>query len=55
VHISDEFMKFDYENSFTIVNFMIRSTTQVNVPSLFREIKVQGDPISITITNEMNM
>jgi len=55
VHISDEFMKFDYENSFTIVNFMIRSTTQVNVPSLFREIKAQGDPISITITNEMNM
>ena len=55
IHISDEFMKFDYEDSFTIVNFMIRSTTQVNVPSLFREIRVQGDPISITITNEMNM
>ena len=55
VHISDEFMKFDYENSFTIVNFMIRTPNQVNVPSLFKEIKQQGDPISITITNEMNM
>ena len=55
VHISDEFMKFDYENKFTIVNFMIRTPNQVNVPALFKEIKQQGDPISITITNEMNM
>jgi putative Mg2+ transporter-C (MgtC) family protein len=55
VHISDEFMKFDYENCFTIVNFMIRTPNQVNVPALFKEIKQQGDPISITITNEMNM
>jgi putative Mg2+ transporter-C (MgtC) family protein len=55
IHISDEFMKFDYENEFTIVNFMVRSNTHVNVPSLFKEIKRLGDPISITITNEMNM
>ena len=55
VHISDEFMKFDYEDGFTIINFMVRSTTSVNVPALFNEIKQQGDPISITITNEMNM
>ena len=49
VHISDD------ENCFTIVNFMIRTPNQVNVPALFKEIKQQGDPISITITNEMNM
>ena len=55
VHISDEFMKFDYEDGFTIINFMVRSNSGVNVPSLFNEIKKQGDPISITITNEMNM
>ena len=55
VHISDEFMKFDYEDGFTIVNFMVRSTSKVNVPDLFKEIKQHGDPISITITNEMNM
>ncbi|MBQ9821162.1 MAG: MgtC/SapB family protein [Muribaculaceae bacterium] len=55
VHISDEFMKFDYEEGFTIVNFMVRSTSQVNVPELFQKIKQQGDPMSITITNEMNM
>ena len=55
VHISDEFMKFDYEDGFTIVNFMVRSNSLVNVPVLFKEIKQLGDPISITITNEMNM
>ena len=55
VHISDEFMKFDYEDGFTIVNFMVRSTLQVNIPLMFKEIKKLGDPISITITNEMNM
>ena len=55
IHISDEFMKFDYEKDFTIVNFMVRSTIRVNVPDLFKSIKLHGNPISITITNEMNM
>ena len=55
VHISDEFMKFDYEKQFTIVNFMVRSKNGVDVPSMFRAIKEKSDPISITLTNEMNM
>ena len=55
VHISDEFLKYDYEDGFTVVNFMVRSTSRVNVPALFNEIKQHGDPISITITNEMNI
>ena len=55
IHISDEFMKFDYENQHTIVNFMVRSKSGVNLPSLFNAIKKQSNAISITITNEMNM
>ncbi len=55
VHISDEFMKFNYEDNITIINFMVRSTSGVNMPHLFKCIKQQGDPISITITNEMSM
>jgi putative Mg2+ transporter-C (MgtC) family protein len=55
VHISDEFMKFNYEENITIINFMVRSTGGVNMPHLFKSIKQQGDPISITITNEMSM
>ena len=55
IHISDEFMKFDYENNVTIVNFMVRSTGNVNVPAMFNDMKDKLDAISITITNEMNM
>ncbi|MBO4803947.1 MAG: MgtC/SapB family protein [Muribaculaceae bacterium] len=55
VHISDEFMKYDYENQQTIVNFMVRSKNSVNAPSLFKAIKDESDAVSITITNEMNM
>ena len=55
VHISDEFMKFDYENQHTIVNFMVRSKNGVDVPAMFRAIREKNDPISITLTNEMNM
>ena len=55
VHISDEFMKFDYEDGQTIINFMVRSKSSVNVPALFNAIKEKVNAISITITNEMNM
>ena len=55
VHISDEFMKYDYENQQTIVNFMVRSKNNVNVPSMFKKLQEKGKAICITITNEMNM
>ncbi len=55
VHISDEFMKFDYENKFTIVNFMVRSKSDADVLALFKAIQENSNPISITLTNEMNM
>ena len=55
IHISDEFMKYDYVEQLTIVNFMVRSKSNVNVPALFSEIKKKSNAASITITNEMNM
>jgi len=55
VHISDEFMKYDYDNQLTIVNFIVRSKNNVNVPAMFKDIKERSDAVSITITNEMNM
>jgi putative Mg2+ transporter-C (MgtC) family protein len=55
VHISDEFMKYDYVEKMTIVNFMVRSKSNVNVPAMFSEIKEMSNAASITITNEMNM
>lgn len=41
VHISDEFMKFEYDNQLTIVNFMVRSKSNVDVPAMFKTIKEQ--------------
>ena len=55
IHISDEFMKYDYDAPHTIVNFMVRSKNSVNVPGMFNAIKERSNAISITITNEMNM
>ncbi len=55
IHISDEFMKYDYDNELTIVNFMVRSKGGVNVPSMFNTIKEKSNAVSITITNEINM
>lgn len=55
VHISDEYMKYDYNNQLTIINFMVRSKSNVDVPALFGEIKDKSNAVSITITNEMNM
>ncbi len=55
IHISDEFMKFDYEDNETIVNFMVRSKNDIDVPALFSAIKDNCNAISVTITNEMNM
>ena len=55
IHISDEFMKFDYEDNETIVNFMVRSKNDIDVPALFSAIKDHCNAISVTITNEMNM
>lgn len=55
VHISDEYMKYEYDNQLTIVNFMVRSKNNVNIPMMFNELKEKSNAISITITNEMNM
>lgn len=55
VHISDEYMKFDYENQMTIVNFMVRSKNNIDVPALFATVKKSTDAISLTITNELSL
>ena len=55
VHISDEFIKYDYNNQQTTVNFMVRTKSNVDVPLMFNAIKESSDAVSITITNEINM
>lgn len=55
VHISDEYMKYDYDNQMTIINFMVRSKNGASMTALFKGIEQQTDAISITITNELNV
>ncbi|MBQ9575327.1 MAG: MgtC/SapB family protein [Muribaculaceae bacterium] len=55
IHISDEYMKYDYDNQLTIVNFMVRSKGNIDVPSMFNDIKEKSNAVSIKLTNEMNM
>lgn len=55
IHISDEFMKIEYDNQLTIVNFMVRSKSNVNVPAMSSAIRECVDVVSVMITNEINM
>lgn len=55
VHISNEFMKYDFDNKLTIINFMVRSKNGASMTALFKGIEQQTDAISITITNELNV
>lgn len=58
IHISDEYLKFDYGQEYTIINFVILAKGQVDFPAMFRELD-QANPdsrtLSITLTNEVNI
>ena len=54
VHISDEFLRFDYNSNVTTINYMIRSNDATNFVGLFSAIHALGDIASLTLTNEVN-
>ena len=55
IHVSDEYLKFDYEQNFTIINFVILTKGGADFATLFREIHDVQPTISITLTNEVNI
>ena len=55
IHVSDEYLKFDSEQNFTIINFVILTKGGVDFAALFREIHDVQPTISITLTNEVNI
>ena len=55
IHVSDEYLKFDYEQNFTIINFVILTKGGVDFAALFRAIHDVQPTISITLTNEVNI
>ena len=54
VHISDEFLRYDYTQGVTTINFMVRSKDDTDFIGLFECIRALGDTLSITLTNEVN-
>ena len=54
VHISDEFLRYDYTLATTTINFMVRSRSNTDFIGLFDELHSQGQVLSLTLTNEVN-
>lgn len=54
VHISDEFLRYDYTQNISTINFMVRSKDQTDFVGLFDELHATGGVLSITLTNEVN-
>lgn len=54
VHISDEFLRYNYTDNTTIINYMIRSQNQTDFIGLFEAIHSKGRVLSLTLTNEVN-
>lgn len=54
IHISDEFFRYDYTQSFTTINFLIRCSSNTDFVGLFNHIHSKGNVLSLTLSNEVN-
>ena len=54
VHISDQYLRYDYTQQTTTINFMVRSNSNTDFVSLFNDLHNQGNVLSLTLTNEVN-
>lgn len=54
VHIADEFLRYDYTQGVTTINFMVRCRYNTDFMGLFDALHATGDVHSLTLTNEVN-
>ena len=54
IHIVDEFIKYNYHDEQTIINFIILARGQQDFLGLFEQMRQHGEVHSITLTNEVN-
>lgn len=54
VHISDEFLRYDYTRNISTINFMVRCPSNTDFVSLFSEMHTLGPVLSLMLTNEVN-
>ena len=54
IHISDEFLRYNFTEKQTIINFVVVSYGKPNYVALFNEVQKTGNVASVTLTNELN-
>ena len=54
VHLSYEYLRYDYTENFTTFNFIVRTNDRTDFVELFHDIHSLGDVMSLTLTNEVN-
>lgn len=55
IKTSDEFLKYEYDNSVTIINYIVLTKDSTDFTKLFEAIHDKYDALSITLTNEVNI
>lgn len=54
IHISDEFLRYDYTRNVSTLNFMVRCRTNTDFVPIFSEMHKLGPVLSLMLTNEVN-
>lgn len=54
IHISDEFLRYDYVRNISTINYMVRCRTNTDFIAVFEEIRSLGPILSLMLTNEVN-
>lgn len=54
VDITSEYLRYDYDSSITIINYIVRSVYGADFVKVFADIHSLGDVASITLSNEVN-
>lgn len=54
VHVSDVFLRYDYTQNISTLNFMVRTKSNTHFESIFEEMHSIGKVLSLTLANEVN-
>lgn len=55
VHLSEEYLRYDYEGQITILNFIVRCHANTDFVKMFSHIREQGDVVSVTLSTELDV
>lgn len=55
IHLTDSYLRYDYTQPVSVINFMIRTNNTIDYPKLFDQISAMNpNTSSITLTDEVN-